>query len=161
MRTGPTSRQVLRILLVVAFLASCSDPRSASKNSGSPTAHEVADIVLELDRRWGQAYIKNDFDFVDHLLAPDWQGWLDGKAETKAESMAEFRAGHSSSLENTIDDAHVRVYGGTAIVEARERIKYRDDAGEHTITWRIMDVFVHQCSQWRVVATYESTIPNS
>ena len=125
MRTSTTPRTVLYVVLVAAFLASCSDHRSTSKDSGDQAARSVTDIVLELDRQWGQAYVKNDFDFVDRLLAPDWQGWLDGKAETKAEAMVEFRAGHSSSLENMIDDARVRVYGDTALVEARERVRYR------------------------------------
>jgi CubicO group peptidase (beta-lactamase class C family)/ketosteroid isomerase-like protein len=116
--------------------------------------------VLELDRAWGQAYVKGDIDVIDRTLAPDWRGWLDTEGSDKATELAEFRAGKNRSLENIIDNSHVRVYGNTAIVEARERVRFRDETGEHWLTWHITDVFVKQVGQWQVVASHGSTIPN-
>ena len=71
-----------------------------------------------------------------------------------------FKAGKNRSLENIIDNSHVRVYGNTAVVEARERVRFRDDTGEHWLTWHITDVFVQQVGQWQVVTSHGSTIPN-
>ena len=126
----------------------------------TPASQSVEAKVLELDRAWGQAYVKGDIDVIDRTLAPDWRGWLDTEGSDKATELAEFKAGKNRSLENIIDNAHVRVYGNTAVVEARERVRFRDEKGEHWLTWHITDVFVEQGGQWQVVASHGSTIPN-
>jgi len=116
--------------------------------------------VLEIDRAWGQAYVKGDIDVIDRTLAPDWRGWLDAEGSDKATELAEFKAGKNRSLENIIDNARVHVYGNTAVVEARERVRFRDATGEHWLTWHITDVFVKQAGHWQVVTSHGSTIPN-
>ncbi len=126
----------------------------------TPAPQSVEAEVLELDRAWGQAYVKGDIDVIDRTLAPDWRGWLDAEGSDKATELAEFKAGKNRSLENIIDNARVRLYGNTAVVEARERIRSRDETGEHWLTWHITDVFVKQGGQWQVVASHGSTIPN-
>ena len=125
----------------------------------TPAPNSVEVQVLELDRAWGQAYVKGDIDVIDRTLAPDWRGWLDTEGSDKATELAEFKAGKNRSLENIIDNARVRVYGNTAVVEARERIRFRDEKGEHWLTWHITDVFVKEGGQWQVVASHGYTIP--
>jgi ketosteroid isomerase-like protein len=126
----------------------------------TPAPHSVEEKVLELDRAWGHAYVEGDIDVIDRTLAPDWRGWLDTEGSDKATELAEFKVGKNRSLENIIDNARVRVYGNTAVVEARERVRFRDDTGEHWLTWHITDVFVNLGGQWQVVASHGSTIPN-
>jgi hypothetical protein len=115
---------------------------------------------LELDRAWGQAYVKGEIDVIDRTLAPDWRGWLDTEGSDKATKLAEFKAGKNRSLENIIDNTRVRLYGNTAVVEARERVRFRDETGEHWLTWHITDVFVKRGGQWQVVGSHGTTIPN-
>jgi len=98
--------------------------------------------LLRLERAWGQAYVRGQIEVMDHLLAPEWTGWHDTTGTDRAKELAEFRAGKNRSLENIIDNARVLVYGDTAIVEARERIRSRDEKGEHWTTQHIPDVFV-------------------
>jgi ketosteroid isomerase-like protein len=126
----------------------------------TPAPHSIEAKVLELDRAWGQAYVKGDIAVIDRTIAPDWRGWLDTEGSDKATELADFKAGKNRSLENIIDNTHVRVYGGTAVVEARERVRFRDETGEHWLTWHITDVFVKLGGQWLVVASHGSTIPN-
>ena len=177
-RKGPTGWRIIGGM-------SCPVPRSAQATSGAtgsgqlsklqaatltvspkpdspstPAPHSVEEKVLELDRAWGQAYVKGDIDVIDRTLAPDWRGWLDTGGSDKASELAEFKAGKNRPLENIIDNAHVGVYGNTAVVEARERVRFRDEKGEHWLTWHITDVFVKRGGQWQVVASHGSTIPN-
>lgn len=148
--------------IAAAFLIeACSDSRApATMASGITTTHNAETTVLELDRAWGQAYVRGDIDYVDRILSPDWRGWTDHKGSDKATELAEFRAGHSKSLENIIDNTRVRVYGDAAVVEGRERVRYRDGSGEHWLTWHIADVFIRRGDSWQVVASHQSTIPN-
>jgi len=132
----------------------------APELASTPALQSIEAEVLEIDRAWGQAYVKGDIDVIDRTLAPDWRGWLDTEGSDKATELAEFKAGKNRSLENIIDNARVRAYGNTAVVEARERVRFRDDTGDHWLTWHITDVFVRHGGQWQVVASHGSTIPN-
>ena len=163
-----STRSLLRLvaygLLVAISTAACSGSGTATSTpsvTGVNHGDEGAEAtVLALDRAWGQAYVKGDINFVDQILAPDWRGWTDHEGSDKSSELAEFRTGHSKSLENIIDNARVRVYGNAAVVEARERIRYRDEGGEHWLTWHITDVFVRNGKQWQVVTSHQSTLPN-
>lgn len=136
---------------LLAALAGCA---------GQSVVPELASAqVLELDRAWGQAYVRDDVGFVEQLLAPDWEGWLDGERTDRATELAELRAGHRHADWNAIDEPRVRVYGETAVVEARERVRYRDEDGDHAVAWRITDVFVRRHGAWQVEATHESSMP--
>jgi ketosteroid isomerase-like protein len=161
MSSSPSLRAVAYGLLVAFSTGACSGsgaPASTAAVGRTDQATEAA--ILELDRAWGQAYVKDDIDFVDRILAADWRGWTDHEGSDKASELAEFRAGRSRALENIIDNARVRIYGNTAVVEARERMRYRDEAGEHWLTWHITDVFVRSGEQWQVVTSHQSTVPN-
>jgi ketosteroid isomerase-like protein len=151
----------LSIALAVIIAASAGAPPSTTLAPSAPEVYQGAEAtVLALERAWGQAYVTGDIAFVDKMLAPDWRGWTDTEESDKPHELAEFRAGHSKSLENIIDKARVRVYGDVAVVEARERVRYRDGSGEHWLTWHITDVLVHTGTQWQVVTSHQSTLPN-
>ena len=151
-----TSRRFTSLLV---FLTCCAGV--VAQNPGPVYAPQSVEAkILEIDRAWGQAYVKGQIDVIDRTLAPDWRGWLDAEGSDKATELAEFKAGKNRSLENIIDNARVRVYGDTAVVEARERVRFRDQTGEHWVTWHITDVFVEHDGQWQVVASHGSTIPN-
>jgi ketosteroid isomerase-like protein len=153
-------RLISHALLASASVVSCSGAHVDTLNSSAAPGSDVGNTVLALDRSWGQAYVTGDIEFVDRILSPDWHSWTDHEGSDKAAELAEFRSGHSKSLENIIDNARVRVYGDAAVVEARERVRFRDAAGEHWLTWHITDVFIRRSAGWQVVASHQSTIPN-
>jgi hypothetical protein len=154
-------RSAAYVLLVAISTSACSGSGVPASTAVHGLASQGAEAtVLALDRAWGQAYVKGDIGFVDRILAPDWSGWTDHAGSDKASELEEFRSGRSKSLENIIDNARVRVYGDAAVVEARERVRYRDETGEHWLTWHITDVFVLNGTQWRVVTSHQSTLSN-
>lgn len=147
----------LAVAMVGFVLPAPGDARPA-QTVAEKTASKDEAKILEIERAWGQAYVKGQLDVIAETLAPDWRGWLDESGWDREEELAEFKAGRSRALENIIDQARVRIYGDTAVVEARERVRAADESGEHWITWHITDVFVRNRGRWQVVATHESTI---
>ncbi len=104
---------------VVATLSADGSDQSSASKAATSTVPPKPDLsstaaplnveaeVLELDRAWGQAYVKGDIDVIDRTLAPDWRGWLDTEGSDKATELAEFKAGKNRSLENIFDNARV------------------------------------------------------
>ena len=120
----------------------------------------MADSLLELDRRWGQAYVHGDSAFIASLIAVDYVGWFDEQAATRAFALAEVRTGAPRLLEDIVDQATVRVFGAMAVIQARERAKVPDAKGGHWETRHITDVFIQRSGRWVVVASHDSRIPN-
>jgi Domain of unknown function (DUF4440) len=148
---------VLTAAIAGFVLAASGDAPPEQTVAAQRTSADEAKI-LEIERAWGQAYVKGQLDVISQTLAPDWRGWLDESGWDRAAELAQFKAGRNRSLENIIDQARVRIYGDTAVVEARERVRVADESGDHWITWHITDVFVRDAEKWQVVATHESTI---
>jgi len=71
-----------------------------------------------------------------------------------------MRAGSHRLLEDIVDQATVRIFGSTAVIQARERGRYADSSGEHWVTHHITDVFIHRDGRWVVIASHDSLIPN-
>ena len=129
-----------------------------SSNRGSDAA--LADSLLKLDQRWGQAYVHSDSAFVAAFLASDWLGWFDDHATTRISALAAVGAEASRLLEDIVDQSTVRVFGAMAVLQARERNRVPDAASGHWETRHITDVFVHRDGRWMVVASHDSRIPN-
>jgi hypothetical protein len=147
------------ILLLGCLTAHRSLPAQAGQAASAPRT--VADSLLELDREWGQAYVRSDTAVVRRIVAPDWIGWFETEASTRDAELASLRTGGHRLLEDIVDRATVRVFGGTAVIQARERGRVRDATGEHWVTHHITDVFVRRNGRWMVVASHDSLIPNA
>ena len=152
--TRVAARLLLGVLVVVAL--SVTPVRSQAK----PAPPALADSLLELVRRWGQAYVAGDRAFAEAFIADDWVGWLDDHADDKASALAGVRTGPARVSENIVDQATVRIFGTTAVIQARERNHVRDSAGGHWVTRHITDVLVQREGRWVVVASHDSRIPN-
>jgi Domain of unknown function (DUF4440) len=155
--TRVAGRLMPGVLVVIAL--SVTPVRSQAQSAASaPVA--LADSLLELVRLWGQAYVVGDRDFAEAFIADDWVGWLDDHADDKASALAGVRTGPARVSENIVDQATVRIFGTTAVIQARERNHVRDSAGGHWVTRHITDVLVQREGRWVVVASHDSRIPN-
>jgi ketosteroid isomerase-like protein len=150
-----------RSITVLSLLTLAATPRPLSAQAAaSPGAHAaLRDSLLALDRRWGQAYVRADTAFVADFVADDWVGWFDDRADNKA-SVMKAVSGPPHTLEDIVDHATVRIFGQTAVIQARERNRIPDARGAHWVTRHITDVFVHRPRGWVVVASHDSRIPN-
>ena len=149
------------VALVLA-LAPVTVTKPVAGQTGTPAVRHAitADSILQLDRAWGQAYVQGDSLLVQNLLAADWIGWFDDQEVDKTSELAGFRTGRNDIQEDIIDNAHVRVLGTTAVVQARERVRVADASGEHWETRHIPDVFLRRHGHWLVIASHDSRIPN-
>jgi hypothetical protein len=124
-------------------------------------ARTLGDSLLALDRQWGQSYVTGDSVFVAGLLADDWIGWFDDVQQDKASSLGDLRTDAPRLLEDIVDQATVRVFGTTAVIQARERNRVADGTpAGHWETRHITYVFVLRHRHWLIVASHDSRIPN-
>ena len=105
--------------------------------------------ILELEREFAQAIIKNDSEAIERFLAEDYVivdpdgGIIDG-----SRFLDVIKSGVLSHSAMDSEDIRVRVYGDTATVTAVTTSKTKYLGQEFTTRERATDVFVKENGQW-------------
>jgi ketosteroid isomerase-like protein len=142
-------------LLGAASLYVCGQGKPADKSSaGLEPKTSVEQILKQMEREWGQAEIKKDYEAVDRILAEDWVGIdYDGKIVAKPQAMEDLKSGTSTLVSEALGPMTVRVFGNTAVVTGsdteRSTDRRKDSSGKYVWT----DVFVFRNGRWQVVAS--------
>lgn len=136
-------RQVL--LSVILFVASAPAMAASQKDVRELTA---------LAKGLHSALMRGDVAYLDRVLAPEHVNVHDhGVVKTKAEFLADVRAGKTHVTSATVDDVHVRFYGNTAVMHYRLVGKARVAGRETEGTWRTLRVFVRRNGRWQCVTS--------
>lgn len=120
----------------------------------------VEQELIKLENAWNDALVKNDWVFIDQLLADDYiHTDNDGVVETKAQTMASLKSGEYVALSLVNDDLRVRVYGDAAVVTLRIAEKSKSKGKETSQHIRVTDTLIKIAGRWQVVAEHTSKIP--
>jgi ketosteroid isomerase-like protein len=114
----------------------------------------VQQTLMQMERDWAQAGIKNDTATVDKFVADDWVGInFEGTSITKAEGIADMKSGASTAQSYEFGPMKVRVFGNTAVVTGsdteKSTYKGKDTSGKYVWT----DVWVMRDGRWQAVAS--------
>ncbi len=138
---------------------------SAVVATSAGAAPREADARREIEageRAWGQAFVRGDVATVDRLLADDFVGVSPrGETYSKAEMLKELATAPRETSDR-IDGLTIRLYGDTAVTQAREHVvgpppELKPSETVFTDTW------VRRGGRWRIVAAedLDPGAPNS
>lgn len=134
------------LLLALAFTATGAAKKPAKKPA---TAGSVTKTILQMERDWLRAGETKDRAAIDRILADDWTSTdFRGKTVTKAQALSELENAAIAAPAIGLGEIKVRVLGGTAIVNGRDR------SGKYA--W--MDVFLKRDGRWQAVASQSTRV---
>src|SRR5256712_13240445 len=111
--------------------------------------------ILELERRFGEAMIRNDADAIGRLLSDDWIIIdPDGGIIDKSRFLAVIRSGALEHEAMDSEDIRVRTYPNTATVTAVTHTRTKYLGKEFTTHERATDVLVKKNGDWQCVLTH-------
>jgi uncharacterized protein (TIGR02246 family) len=128
-------------------------------STGSAQREKVDEALMQLERDWCNASVKNDIDWLTRMLADDASFVTStGQRQNKAQVLADFKAEKTKTCD--VDQLQVRVHGETAVVTGRWRITGIDGKGKPFPNPETMftDTFVRRNGEWRCVASHSSAI---
>jgi hypothetical protein len=151
---------------VVFSQATAQKPSSRSGIVGNPTApakgaedaaprDDELDVVM-LERAWADAIPRRDAAVVSRILADDFEG-IDqvGNLITKATYLPDLRNGLFTTESIELDEIKTRLFGETAVVTSRIKVKKFP-------TWgRMTNVYVKRRGRWQCVASHASWVAGS
>jgi ketosteroid isomerase-like protein len=136
-------------LIIIIILFAVGVPSIAQDRSGV-----MQEEILQLEKDFGQAIIKNDPDAIGRFLADDWI-IIDpeGGVIDKSSFLRVIRSGTLSHQVMDSDDVRVRIYGDAAAVTALTTTKGKYMGQEFTSQERATDMFVKKDGRWQCVVS--------
>lgn len=143
-------RKTVAALWILLLMASIASAQAAN----------VGDEILKIDARRFVAMTRADLAELDRILADDLTyTHSTGNTETKKEFVAAIESGTLKYLSIESDENKVRVYGDTAIINGRAKVKVSSRGQEQAFTIRFIDVYTKRNGKWQMVAWQSSRLP--
>jgi ketosteroid isomerase-like protein len=115
--------------------------------------------VEALSRRWADAELRGDTEYLRQLLTDDFVGvGPRGFRPGKDRWIGKFEAGDLTYEGLTWDEVQVRVYGNAAIVVGRERLEATWRGNPAGGDFRVTLIFVSLDGEWRLAGAQLSPI---
>jgi ketosteroid isomerase-like protein len=120
---------------------------------------EAQEEILEVEREFGEAMIKNDADAIGLFLSEDWIIIdPDGGIIDKPRFLAVIQSGALKHEAMDSEDIRVRTYANAATVTAVTSTKSKYLGKEFKTRERATDVFVKMNGRWQCVLTHLTTV---
>ena len=118
--------------------------------------------VLQADDRRFEAMRKQDWPALENALADDLTYvHSTARQETKAEHVANLRAGKPSYRGIAPRDRKARVIGDVGIVNGVSEMHVENGGKETTFTVRYLAVYAKRGGQWRMTAWQSTRVPDA
>ena len=116
-------------------------------------------ILEKLERDWVDALKRNDADFVDTVLAPEFVStFADGTRGDRAHELQEVKAFNQQVDEWEVGEFSVKVFNDAAVVWFTQRMVGPVQGKPTEIITRYMDVFVNRDGKWLCVASQSTKV---
>jgi ketosteroid isomerase-like protein len=121
----------------------------------------MQDEILEIEKEFGQAVIKNDANAVGAFLADDWIIIdPDGGVIDKPRFLDVVKSGALTHEQMDSDEFRIRIYGDTATATALTRTKGKFMGQDFATQERATDVLVKKDGRWQIVLSQLTRLSN-
>src|SRR5262245_25481304 len=101
------------------------------------------DTLRTLNRRWMQAYVDGDLDFLERHMSSDYIGTFpEGTVHDKRSEIESVQSGAVKIAEMVPKEMTVRVYGETAVITGRSHIQATVRGQSMSADFRFIDVWI-------------------
>ena len=143
---------IITLLMLLAYFALSQTPGKAGDRLTG-----LQQQLLQVENERIRGLVHNDFAALDQILSDDLiYTHSTGVAETKAEYLGQLKSGQLKYQSMEHEGVVVRVYGDTAILTGRTKVRSVSRGQELNNDLRFIIVYVKQRGRWRMVS-WQST----
>jgi hypothetical protein len=122
----------------------------------------VESQIRQVENRRIQAMVKADTGELNQILADDLTyTHSSGQVDSKSQLMESLKSGARKYQAIEPDDVKVRVYGDTAIVTGKAKLKTVSKGQESSFQVRFTDVYAKRNGHWQMVAWQSTRLPEN
>lgn len=149
------SRKIAPALAVLLLLLACHPGWALPRRESKALRREIE----TLEQEWRQAVLTNNVAAMNNLLSDDYVGITsNGTVETKAQAVAQRRAGTVSITKLDLSDIHIRIYGDTAVVTSVADLVGSNGDSDISGKYRYTRVYALRHGSWKIVSFETSRI---
>lgn len=117
------------------------------------------EILIQLERDWDAAFLRQDIPFIANILADEFIAvYGDGSRGDKAKELKLTEEFNQQIFGSSVGDFTVKVYGDTAVVWLTKRMIGPKDGKPIEVAYRYIDVFVVRDGRWQCVASQSTRV---
>lgn len=117
------------------------------------------DVLIELERRWNEAFHRQDAAFIESVLADEFIAtYGDGTRGDKAKEISLAREFSQQVDSATLGDFIVKVYRDTAVVWFTQTLVGPVQGRPTEVRYQYLDVWVVRDGRWQCVASQSTRI---
>jgi ketosteroid isomerase-like protein len=132
---------------------------AAAAVSAQRPVRSAQQILEQLERDWVEALQRNDVDFVNNVLAPEFVStYGDGSRGDRARELQLVKEFNQQVDKWTVDEFTVRVFNETAVVWFTQRMTGPVQGKPTEIVTRYMDVFVNRDGKWLCIGSQSTKV---
>jgi len=132
---------------------------AAATVSAQRPVRSAQQILEELERDWVEALQRNDVDFVNNVLAPEFVStYGDGSRGDRVRELQLVKEFNQQVDKWTVDEFTVRVFNETAVVWFTQRMTGPVQGKPTEIVTRYMDVFVNRDGKWLCIGSQSTKV---
>jgi ketosteroid isomerase-like protein len=116
-------------------------------------------ILEQLERDWIEAVQRNDVEFVNNILAPEFVSTFDdGSRGDRVKELQLVKEFNQQIDKWTVEELTVKVFNETAVVSFTHRMTGPVQGKPTELVTRYMDVFVNRDGKWLCVASQSTRV---
>lgn len=116
-------------------------------------------ILVELNRRWMQAYVRGDIAFLREYMAESYVGTFpDGSVHSKHGELEALASGRIAIEEMAPEEMRVQLYADTAVLTGRSRVRANVGQARVEGALRFTDVWIRTDGGWRAAASHVTRV---
>ena len=144
----------LKHLLITSLLLVALNVIAAAQSN------KLEQAVGKLEAEWVDALIKVNTAALEQLYSDQLTyTHSSGTTDTKAEYIANLKAGKTKYESLVREDVKVRVYGNSAIHTSKTNIKLISNGQPQSFSVKMIHVWVKEGKSWRLVAHQTTRLP--
>jgi len=162
---------LLTSIAVAAAQPAAASPAPAPALAPAPATRPAADpatvaAITALEKQWGEAFVKHDFDFIERIVAPEYRLILalpDGTPSITPRDDWMKNARMFKYEEFVVETVDVNRVGDTAVASVQVRNWGSLRPGELAKPRRslVTDTWVRRNGQWQVIHRYSHRLPTA
>ncbi len=115
-------------------------------------AIEAEQLVRQLNDDWVKAIVRGDGATLDRVMADDFFFTYPLEGDDKAQFIADVTSGDLKIEHISREQVSVRVFGGTAVLTARDSATWLYHGRELSGQYKIIKVFTERAGRWQLCA---------
>ncbi len=116
--------------------------------------------VEQAEKSWAKAVVAADLAALEKIFADDLvYTHSSGVTDTKADYISKLRSGQMKYLSVDYDSMTVKVYGNTATVQSKARIKATSGTNSIDSNLIMLHVWIKNAGSWQLVAHQSTRLP--